>query len=210
MPSSPEQHYTNFKFIYENNIWGNNEDKNYKGSSGPGSQLKDALPYVCFLRGWLKGKEIKSVVDVGCGDLRHFYPLYHETDIDYTGFDIYEDIIEAHHKVPQYNNPKWKFHIMNCYAQRAELPCADMLILKDVLQHWTDEEVKIFLDFATRTEKYKHILIVNCVGNPEGTLDTPGRWRGLDEKHFLLKPYNLFPIFTYNTKRCLLWSAAKG
>lgn len=203
--SELEQHSTNFKFIYENCIWGNNNDPNYKGSSGTGSKLENCLPYVCFLRGWLLGSDVKSVCDVGCGDLRHFYPLYEGTGVSYTGYDIYDPIIEAHKTVPHYRNDLWTFVTKHCLTDRDTMVSADLLVLKDVLQHWTDSEVSLFLDWAT-SGKYAHILLTNCVGDVTGTLDTPGRWRGLTESHPLLVNYKFRCVFAYDTKRCLLWS----
>lgn len=163
---------------------------------------------MCFLRGWLLGSGIKSVVDAGCGDLRHFYPLYFETDVEYTGYDIYSPLIESHKKVPQYQNPKWSFEFKHCYADRDTMKDADMLVMKDVLQHWTDIEVKDFMDWLTTCGKYKYALLVNTPETEaQGSyvLDTPGRWRGLSEKHPLFVPYKLTPLFTYNDKRVLLW-----
>ena len=204
--SKPEQHTTNFTFIYENCVWGNNEAIGYKGSSGPGSKLENCLPYVCFLRGWVLGSGSKSVCDVGCGDLRHFYPLYEGLGIEYTGYDIYEPMINAHRTVPQFQNPKWWFETKHCLTDCDTMVSADLLVLKDVLQHWTDSEVKEFLDWATTCKKYKAIMITNC-GGLDGTLDTPGRWRGLSEKHQLLHPYGVKRVFGFGTKHTLLWVA---
>jgi len=205
MPSPPEQHAINFRFIYENGVWGNNGDKYYKGSSGDGSKLENAIHYVCFIRGWLLGSGYTSVVDAGCGDLRHFYPLYWDTGIEYTGYDIYPEVIKAHNLEPHYRNELWHFEEKNCYMERDSMRSADVLILKDVLQHWTDDEVINFMDWATTCKKYKAILITNCSGLPTATLDTPGRWRGLNEEHFTLKKYNLKPLFKYSTKCVLYW-----
>ena len=211
MPSPPEQHAINFRFIYENGVWGNNGDKHYKGSSGDGSKIENAIHYVCFIRGWLLGSRTTSVVDAGCGDLRHFYPLYSNTEIDYTGYDIYPEVIKAHTLEPQYKNDLWHFETKNCYMERDTMKSADVLILKDVLQHWTDEEVIDFMDWATTCGKYKELLITNSPGDIHNSLDTPGRWRGLDENHTLLKPYNLKKVFQYSypafktTKVVLHW-----
>lgn len=209
MPSPPEQHAINFRFIYENGVWGDNGDKHYKGSSGDGSKIENAIHYVCFIRGWLLGSGTTSVVDAGCGDLRHFYPLYSNTEIDYTGYDIYPEVIKAHTLEPQYKNDLWHFETKNCYMERDTMKSADVLILKDVLQHWTDEEVIDFMDWATTCGKYKELLITNSPGDINNTLDTPGRWRGLDENHTLLKKYNLKKVFqysypTFNTTKCVL------
>ena len=114
-------------------------------------------------------------------------------------------MINSNKKIPQYQNPNWTFEFKHCYSDRDSMKDADLLIIKDVLQHWTDEEVVSFMDWATTCGKYKAILTTNCNGSITGTLDTPGRWRGLNEKHPLLEKYNLKCIFAYGTKRCLFW-----
>ena len=44
---------TTFTNIYENSVWGNNENNNYKGSSGGGSDIKYNKEYIAFLKNLL-------------------------------------------------------------------------------------------------------------------------------------------------------------
>ena len=85
-----EQIFTN---VYEHCIWGNNNNFEYKGSSGGGSDIdfnKDS--YVPFLNKFITGKNIKTVVDLGCGDFKCGKLIYDDLDILYTGYDVYKKI----------------------------------------------------------------------------------------------------------------------
>lgn len=55
-----------FTSVYENRVWGS--DSQGYGTSGSGSAVRAAQPYMNFLQDFLKTHAIKSVVDVGCGD----------------------------------------------------------------------------------------------------------------------------------------------
>ena len=66
-----------------------------------------------------------------------------------------------------------------------ELPCADLLICKDVMQHLTNNDIKVLLK---QLPKFKHCLITNDLSYPALTSDNRdirrGDYRSLD----LLKP----------------------
>ena len=58
-----------FTNIYEKNLWGNNRNVMYNGSSGLGSSLEyNKDHYIPFLQNFIKTHNIKTVVDLGCGD----------------------------------------------------------------------------------------------------------------------------------------------
>ena len=52
-----------FTNIYENCVWGDNEDDRYSGSSGTGSSVYYNREYIEFLRKFIIDNEVKSVVD---------------------------------------------------------------------------------------------------------------------------------------------------
>ena len=53
---------TIFTKIYENNMWGNNNNSEYSGSSGEGSLVEyNKHAYVPFLKKFIKNNNIKSV-----------------------------------------------------------------------------------------------------------------------------------------------------
>ena len=78
-----------FTYIYENNIWGNNLNSQYSGSSGDGSTIEfNKDTYVNFVQNFIKDYGIKSVVDLGCGDFRCGSLIYDELNVKYTGYDL--------------------------------------------------------------------------------------------------------------------------
>jgi hypothetical protein len=84
---------------YTKNKWGKNFDSCYSGSSGDGSKLPYNLPeYIPLIKDFLNTREIKSVVDLGCGDFVIGPYLYEGMELSYTGYDAYYKIIECHKK----------------------------------------------------------------------------------------------------------------
>jgi hypothetical protein len=86
-----EQAFTN---VYENSIWGNNNSIEYNGSSGHGSDVEyNKNEYIPFLKKFISFKNIKTIVDLGCGDFRCGSLIYDDLDVLYTGYDAYEKVI---------------------------------------------------------------------------------------------------------------------
>ena len=52
--------------------------------------------YILFLKNWIKENNIKSVVDLGCGDFKCGKLIYDDLDVSYTGYDAYNKLIEYH------------------------------------------------------------------------------------------------------------------
>jgi hypothetical protein len=193
-----------FSSIYEQRRWGKDIRPNFKGNSGSGSALEFNTDYIAFLKKFFVEKDIKSVVDMGCGDWRCGKAIYEGTDIDYLGYDVYEPLLR--HLMEAYECDKWKFKYLDCGATLNETKNADLLIVKDVLQHWTDEEVKAFMEFQKTNKKYKYILITNCSFKMNGELKVAGGWRTLNAEHPLLAEYGLVEMLKYQSKSCLLWT----
>lgn len=152
-----------FNEIYENAEWATyyyDCSNAYKGSSGFGSIPHNAKPYLHFLKKFLIKNHIKSVVDLGCGD----WQLSRQIDwhrIEYLGIDVVPSLIDHHNKYFKASN----IHFLEADGAHIELPKADLLICKDVLQHLPLEEIHIFLK---QLSKYKYAILVNTVD-----LDTP-------------------------------------
>jgi len=196
---SHEHVFTN---IYENKMWGEDVSDSFKGSSGCGSTLEFNNQYIAFLRDFIEKHNVKSVVDLGCGDWRCGRSIYENLSCSYIGYDIYEPMIKSHNEL--FKDSRWKFEVMNCFANLDCMANADLLIVKDVLQHWSDKEVTEFMEFQKRTKKYKYILIVNCSFATEDVLLSAGGWRTLPKNHALFLKYNLTELFKYSTKNVLL------
>ena len=146
-----------FTTIYKNNIWGDDNNSEYKGTSGNGSKIEYNYEYIKQLKQFINKYKIKSVVDLGSGDFLCGNSIYNGMDIYYTGYDIYKDVIK-------YNSNTYKgynFIHLDFYEHMHEIKSADLCIIKDVLQHWPLNHINTFLNYIINSKKFKYIYICN-------------------------------------------------
>ncbi len=180
-----------FSEIYEKNVW--------EYGSGEGSLEIHTRGYRDFLQAFLLQKQVSSVVDMGCGDWQ-FSKLVNWGGVRYQGFDVVPSVIAAN--TEKFSNPKVSFTAYS--GNPAELPAADLLIAKDVLQHLPSQTVQDFLPYLS---KYKYALLTNCV-NAKGVTQNGdielGEFRPLD---LLLAPFHLKaePVFSFNKHESSLY-----
>jgi SAM-dependent methyltransferase len=136
-----------FDEIYDEGFWAN--------GSGGGSALEACRPYMEFLQQFLDENNIQSLVDLGCGDWQFSQHLDFSV-INYFGIDASRIIIEANQRKFQSDNVQ--FDVLRSYE---DLPSADLLICKQVLQHLNPKEVEAIIAIAF--PKYKHLLITNSM-----------------------------------------------
>jgi hypothetical protein len=193
-----------FTHVYETNLWGNNLNINYNGSSGPGSDIDyNKNNYVPFLKKFIIDNNIKNIVDLGCGDFKCGNLIYNDLDISYIGYDTYKKIID--YNSTQYLLPKYSFFNLDFCNNKENIKTGDLCILKDVIQHWSLNNIYNFLDYLTENKKFKYILICNCCDQLEDDVDIiDGDCRGLSYNFFPLKKYNSKKIYTYNSKELSL------
>lgn len=189
-----------FTDIYENKKWGDDNNSNYVGSSGGGSALEyNKTTYVPFLQKFIVDNKIKKIVDLGSGDFQCGKLIYDELDISYTGIDVYKKIVDYTSSL--YQSPKYSFMHLDFCNNKESIPGGDLCILKDVICHWSLDNIYTFLDYLVEHKKFKYILICNC--NEQYTHDTDianGGWRTLSCDYFPLKKYNPTKLYNYNTK----------
>ncbi len=140
-----------FAQIYARDEWG--------GGSGPGSSPTHAMGYVRFLQAFIGRNQVRSVVDLGCGDWQ-VSRLIDWQGVQYDGFDIVPEVIERDARA--FGSDAVRFHLVD--GPDPVLPPADLLIVKDVLQHWSNKSVLAFLPTIGR---FKFALLTNCV-DPRG------------------------------------------
>ena len=192
-----------FTHIYESAHWGNNKNNNYSGSSGGGSEIDYNVPFINTLKKILHVGKIRHIVDLGCGDFKIGTLVYDDIDVLYTGYDSYKKVIE-HHKT-QYQEPKYTFKHLDFYTNKESIVEGDMCILKDVLQHWTTEQIYIFLDYIIESKKFKFILMINCCNQKEDNqYNYLGGTRQLSINFLPLKKYNPIKLGYYHTKEVSL------
>jgi hypothetical protein len=178
-----------FTEIYAKNGWGH--------GSGIGSLPQNTETYRQFLQQFIRDRNIKTVVDYGCGDWQ-FSRLIDWGNIEYLGLDVVDSLIERHNNT--YRTSNITFRAINGIPE--ELPDAELIIIKDVLQHWSNQTI---LSFIPKIEKYKYALITNCV-NPKGATDNQDTWDGCFHYLDLRKPpfsYNMTKVLEYTNKEAL-------
>jgi SAM-dependent methyltransferase len=145
----------------------------------------EAHPRLCnLLRRVLDENKVTSVLDLGCGDWQ-FSRFIDWSGVRYQGFDLVRSVIERNREL--YSATNITFHAYE--GDLAQLPPADLIIAKDVLQHWSNQSVTNFLPFL---KKYPLALLTNCVqpdGGPTANVDdADGGSRPIDLRR---PPFNL-------------------
>jgi SAM-dependent methyltransferase len=140
-----DEHARVFNRYYKSDAW-------IGGGSGSGSTPEVTAPYRDFLSRFLRDHNIKSVVDLGCGDWQ-FSKLIDWSRIDYLGVDVSRTVLDNTRK---FAKPGIRFIELN--GTSSSLPGADLLIMKDVMQHWSNEDIEQFL---LNLPKFQYALITN-------------------------------------------------
>jgi hypothetical protein len=94
------------------------------------------------------------VADFGCGDWQ-FSKYIDWSNVDYSGFDCVPHIVEKDNR--QFASDKIKFFLADKISDvKGQY---DLLIVKDVLIHWTNAEILDFFKHLRQTKQFKHVLI---------------------------------------------------
>jgi len=200
---------TRFTYIYVNNVWGSNNVAEYNGSSGNGSSVEyNKDTYIPFLKKFIIDNNIKTVIDLGCGDFLCGKLIYDDLDVLYTGYDTYKKIVD--YNITHNSLTKYSFIHLDFYNNKENIVDGDLFILKDVIQHWSCISIYNFIDYLLEFKNFKYILICNdykqsliCNDYKQShdNIDIEeGGYRALNYKYFPLKKYNLTKIFNYNDK----------
>ncbi|MEX0849079.1 MAG: class I SAM-dependent methyltransferase [Candidatus Dependentiae bacterium] len=158
-----DRHENVFSNIYHNAVWGKNAQG--EGFSGGGSLLANCLEYNHFVEKFMREHNIRSVVDAGCGDWESTRYI-DWNGIDYFGCDVVESVINKN--IKRFGSSNIHFEFGNLVTM--DLPSADLLVCKHVLQHLPNEDIKRFLP---QLKKYKYCLIINEVYPHNLSSDNP-------------------------------------
>ncbi|MGO1751150.1 MAG: class I SAM-dependent methyltransferase [Psychroflexus sp.] len=135
--------------IYEKNLWGGEVDF----YSGEGSHQPYIVePYLESVISVLNSfKNSVSICDLGCGDFNVGEELVKHTE-NYTAIDIVPSLIEFNRR--KFKNTNIKFECLD--IAKNELPEADCAILRQVLQHLSNSEIKSILG---KLYQYKYLIL---------------------------------------------------
>ena len=196
------QMHRNFDQLYTNMGWVGDTDS---AGSGTGSTMEINAHYLDYLLHLLSDntKNIRSIVDVGCGDFHFMQHVDLGVGVDhglgssreddrrsYHGYDVSAVAIDRAHQTLQQKKEKG-------YADSTKITFtvsepnqqyegADLIIIKDVLQHLPLVDA---LDITHQLSKFKYALVINDFNPTLTNLDidntsklplVPGGYRSLD------------------------------
>lgn len=156
-----------FSKIYKEGLW--NE------GSGDGSKIENVREYVDVLQKYIDKPEIKTVIDLGCGDWQ-FSKFLDLSSVLYLGVDVVDSVIDSNIDLYSASNIDFISRDIITY----ELPQVDLIICKDVLQHLSNRDVISVLIKIIKSSKFA--LITNDF-NSESTSNIDienGDYRYLD------------------------------
>jgi hypothetical protein len=134
-----------FTDIYDNYGFGSLESR-----SGPGSTLDETKYLREKIKEVVREKNIKSVIDIPCGDFNWMKEIVFSFD-SYIGGDIVEKAIEENNN--KYSNSRIKF--INFDIINDKIPNGDLLIVRDIIGHFPiDDGLKIINNILNSKCKY--------------------------------------------------------
>lgn len=136
--------------IYEMKLWGNNNSKFYSGNGSHNPTI--IKPYIEVVSSFLNSFKTPLVVcDLGCGDF-NIGKNFIEYVKTYIAVDIVSSLIEFNSKL--YRKDNLEFHCLD--ISKDDLPKADCAIIRQVLQHLSNNEVKKIIQ---KLKQYKYIIL---------------------------------------------------
>jgi SAM-dependent methyltransferase len=138
-----------FQKIYGTKAWG---DDVGPFCSGAGSHGLIAGQYCALVVKFILDYQVQCVVDLGCGDFAVGKRIVGATNVRYHGIDVVPELIEYHKRTV--NNPRVTFQCADITSE--PLPSADLCLVRQVLQHLSNDEVKKAL---TNMGNFSQILV---------------------------------------------------
>jgi len=149
--------------IYDKSLWGGDAHDFYSGDGSHNTKI--IAPYIDVITTFLGGQHNQLVVcDLGCGDFNVGQHLVKYTK-EYKAVDVVESLIER-------NKTRFKasnLEFLNLDIVHDTLPKADCAILRQVLQHLSNNEVSQVLK---KLNKYRYIILTEHI--PTGNF-TPNK-----------------------------------
>ena len=150
--------------VYDMHLWGGKDFDFYSGSGSHDSHIIE--PYLDAISTFLKSHNKKlTVCDLGCGDFNIGKQLLKYTE-KYIAVDIVENLITRNKALfKEYN---LEFHCLDIVED--DLPKADCIILRQVLQHLSNAEIETIIK---KLSNYKYVILTEHIstGNFEPNKD---------------------------------------
>lgn len=158
-----------FARIYDSNAWGG-ERGEY--SSGSGSEDAVTQSYVSLVQRFVQQHDIRSMVDLGCGDFRVGRQLL-APGLSYVGVDIVGALVD--HNQRQFASLGARFEQRNLLHDA--LPPAQLGLLRQVLQHLSNSQIQGVLD---NCRGYRYLLVTEHLPVGQGAVPNLDKPHGPD------------------------------
>ena len=140
--------------VYQNNLWGGNPTEFYSGEGSHDPRF--VVPYVDKVISFLASCITPiTICDLGCGDF-NIGSQFMSYVQKYYGIDIVTPLIEFNQK--KYKHEHLEFHCLD--IAKDELPEADCVIVRQVLQHLSNAEIK---KVVNKLYAYKYVLLTEHI-----------------------------------------------
>lgn len=148
---------TIFTDIYQQQKWGSDDHPFY---SGPGSHEKEIIaPYIAMLRDFVINNHVHRICEIGCGDFNIMNQVLNDMDlVEYNGIDVVPDLVN--YNVKKFGKTNRRFICMDASNRNTNLPPADLLIVRQVLQHLDNQSIKNILQ---KSSAYHLVLVTESI-----------------------------------------------
>ena len=175
-----------FSYIYKSKYWQNITDGSL---SGGGSNAISTNHIKKSLREFIKRNDIKSIIDIPCGDWKWMSEL-DLSDLEYVGYDIVDELISDNQRKYAKNNITFK--VKNLVDEK--LPKSDLIIIRDLLVHLDHKDIIKCLTNLNDSD-FKFVGITNYPRILSHKNRLLGDYLRLGDKwrpiNFSIYPYNL-------------------
>lgn len=182
-----------FEEIYEKDLWANAAD-GARYSSGPGSLPDATRDYEDFVVDYLcRHPDIQRLVDIGCGDFQVASRILEKLGrpVRYVGCDIAANVV-AYNRA---RHGRDGVEFLNLDVTRDPLPPGDIVMIREVFQHLSNDAITAALANLKRSFAYAIVTEAQPLQPVSPNLDIVSGYRtrdGLNSGVFLeLAPFNL-------------------
>lgn len=148
--------------IYDKHFWGGEEFDFYSGYGSHDLQI--VQPYIDAIRTFFELHNQNLIVcDLGCGDFNVGKQLVEFTE-SFIAIDIVENLIKRNKALFKADN--LEFYCLD--ISQDELPKADCIILRQVLQHLSNNEI---IRIVRKLSNYKYIVLTEHIPIGEFTVN---------------------------------------
>ena len=184
-----------FTSIYKSNHWSNDHkflSNEFVSVSGPGSNI-NTEQFFSLVKNFtqiITDYDIKSLLDMPCGDFLWIHKIIKDKNIDYLGIDIVEELIEENKT--RYKNKNFNFenhNILNFSTKKH----FDLILIRDLFIHVKNPNILQIIQ-NVKQMNFRYVAL-NSYNNETNKDVIEGQHRKVN---LLIEPFNLKqPIYSF-------------